>query len=212
MNINDKQNINFSEITTLIFDFGGVIINLDREACVHRYEELGIKNANDLLNNYVQSGIFLQLEMGLISPDEFHNELRKIAQLPLTDADIDEALGRFLLDIPTEKLELLLELRKKYRILMLSNTNAIHFPLCAQTRFNYGGHQLSDFFDKCYLSYEMKLSKPNADIFEALLQQENKQAKECLFLDDGLQNIETAQKLGFQTYHVENGKWIHLFN
>lgn len=198
-------------ITTLIFDFGGVLINLDREACVRRYEELGIHNANDLLNNYVQSGIFLQLEQGLISPATFHNELRKVSGTAISDEDIDEALGRFLLDIPAEKLEMLLQLRRHYRVLMLSNTNAIHFPVCVNTHFHYNGHRIEDFFDRCYLSYEMKMSKPNADIFEELLRQEGLKAEECFFLDDGPANIETAKKLGFQTYLVENGQWMQQF-
>lgn len=203
--------MDLTKVTTLVFDFGGVIINLDREACVRRYEELGVRNAGQLLDNYIQSGVFLQLERGEISNADFRNVIRSLSEKPMTDAQIDEALGYFLLDIPAAKLEKLLELRKKYRVLMLSNTNAIHFPMCAETRFTYNGHTLDDFFDKCYLSYEMHLCKPDPRIFQELLRQEGLQAAECLFLDDGRKNIEAAASLGFQTYWVENGEWLHLF-
>jgi len=195
--------MNFTSISTLIFDFGGVLINLKREAAIEAFRQLGLNTADQLLDNYVQSGVFMQLENGSLSASDFRDEVRKLTLPEVTDEQIDQALYAFLLDIPSEKLDLLLALRGKFRVLMLSNTNPIHFPWCAATKFTYKGHQLSDFFDKCYLSYEMKCSKPDAIIFEKLLATEGVRPESCLFFDDGIQNIKAAQALHFKTVLVK---------
>ena len=198
-------------IKVIIFDFGGVLINLNRQAAVDKLVELGVHDADSLLNNYVQSGLFLDLESGAVTPDEFRSALRTKYQLEgITDEQIDEAFLAFLLDVPEEKLQLLRKLKtsarneagESVRIVMLSNTNAIHFPYCIKKHFEYGGYKMSDYFDALYLSYEMRASKPDEDIFIKLLEAEGVQAHECLFLDDGPRNIEAAEQLGFQTHLV----------
>lgn len=200
--------IDLQGIKTLIFDFGGVLINLQREKSVEAYEKLGIKNANELLNNYVQAGIFLDLESGKISKEEFHIAIRKIGvengadESKLTDQAIDAALYVFLKDLPNSKLEKLKELKSRFRIIMLSNTNAIHFPYCKETVFKQMGGTVETYFDQLYLSYEMGCSKPEKKIFELLLKEEGIKASNCLFFDDGPKNIEVAKSLGFQTYLV----------
>ena len=192
----------FKEITTLIFDFGGVLINLDINQCIQNFKLLGLKNVDQYLTNFAQSGIFMELEKGLISAPEFRNEIRKLTPNTLTDAQIDTAWCSFLLEIPEEKLKMLIELRKKFRVILLSNTNIIHFPNSEKILFTDKGRKLSDYFDRCYLSYEMKMAKPDIHIFENILASENVQGKECLFLDDGLKNTQQAQLLGIQTYLV----------
>ena len=195
--------MDFTSISTLIFDFGGVLINLKREAAIEAFRQLGLDTADQLLDNYVQSGIFMQLENGSLSAADFRDEVRKLTASTVTDEQIDQALYAFLLDIPAEKLELLLALRRKFRVVMLSNTNPIHFPWCTATKFTYKGHQLGDFFDACYLSYELKCSKPDAEIFHKLLSAEGVAPESCLFFDDGIQNIQAAQALHFQTVLVK---------
>ena len=192
----------FKNITTLIFDFGGVLIDLDINQCILNFNRLGIKNVEQYLNNFAQSGFFMQLEKGQISAAEFRNEIRKLTPNKLTDTQIDEAWCSFLLEIPEEKLEMLIELRKKFRVVLLSNTNIIHFPNSEKLLFTNKGRQLSEYFDRCYLSYEMKMAKPDLQIFKNILASENVQPNECLFLDDGLKNTLQAQKLGIQTYLV----------
>src|ERR1035437_772638 len=192
----------FRNITTLIFDFGGVLINLDINQCIFNFKQLGLNNFEQYLGNFAQSGFFMKLEKGQISAEEFRNEIRKLSSNPLTDTQIDEAWCSFLLDIPTVKLNMLLELRKKFRVILLSNTNIIHFPDSEKKLFLKTGKNMSDYFDKCYLSYEMKMAKPDKKIFENILASENVEANECLLLDDGLKNTEQAQKLGIQTYLV----------
>ena len=192
----------FKNITTLIFDFGGVLINLDINQCIMNFKQLGLENFEQYLSNFAQSGFFMQLEKGQISAEEFRNEIRKLTQNPLTDQQIDEAWCSFLLDIPLKKLDMLLELRKRFRVVLLSNTNIIHFPNSERLLYLKNGKKMEDYFDKCYLSYEMKMAKPDSEVFENILMTENVDANACLFLDDGVKNIREANKLGMQTYLV----------
>jgi len=197
---------NYKNITTLIFDLGGVLCDLDIDRCILNFKQLGLENFEHYLNNFGQSGFFMQLEKGLITAAEFRNEVRTLTSKPLTDTQINEAWNSFLVGIPTKKLDLIIELRKKFRVVLLSNTNIIHFPDTVARFFNFNGMSTSDYFDKCYLSYEMKMAKPNEEIFNALLEAEQVSANECLFLDDGQKNIEQAAKSGIQTYLVKAGE------
>jgi putative hydrolase of the HAD superfamily len=143
------------------------------------------------------------LEQGKISPEQFRNEVRKLTDQTLTDEQIDQAFCSFLLDIPEEKLKLLLDLRKRFKIYLLSNTNLIHMNFCRAQHFHFNGYSMDDFFDKCYLSYELVLTKPDIRVFNAVIDDIGLAPQQCLFLDDGLKNIEQAQKTGLQTYWVK---------
>ena len=193
----------FSNISTLIFDFGGVLIDLDMNQSVLNFKKLGVENVENYLSNFGQSGFFMQLEKGKISAEEFRSEIRKMTTNTITDKEIDDAWNAFLVRIPSEKLDIVYQLRKKFRVIMLSNTNAIHFPYAERTFFSYKNRGIDEYFDKCYRSYDMKMAKPDAEIFEAILSQEQVAPNQCLLLDDGPKNIEQAQKLGFQTYFVD---------
>ena len=193
----------FSNISTLIFDFGGVLIDLDMNQSILNFKKLGVENVENYLSNFGQSGFFMQLEKGKISAEEFRSEIRKMTTNSITDKEIDDAWNAFLVRIPSEKLDIVYQLRKKFRVIMLSNTNAIHFPYAERTFFSYKNRGIDEYFDKCYRSYDMKMAKPDAEIFEAILSQEQVAANQCLLLDDGPKNIEQAQKLGFQTYFVD---------
>jgi putative hydrolase of the HAD superfamily len=193
----------FNNITTLIFDFGGVIINLDLPKCIQNFKNLGIKDVDKYLSNFGQKEFFLQYEKGQIGTSEFRNEIRKLGKRTLTDKEIDDAWCSFLCDIPAEKLELLTQLKNKYRILLLSNTNPLHIKVSGAGEFAKIGKTYDDFFDKCYFSYEMGMTKPDKEIFEALLTDAGVKAEECLFLDDGKKNIEAASESGFQTCLVK---------
>lgn len=200
-------------IKNIIFDFGGVIINLTRNRCIEAFENLGVINVRDqLVNNYQHKDLFMQIEMGLITPAEFRNRIRLLTRRSLTDEQIDEAWIAMLDDIPIYKLELLLELRKQYYTILLSNTNAIHWKWAEQTFFSYKGHQVSDFFDRIYLSYQLHMEKPNTDIFEYVIENANISPTETLFIDDAIPNCRTAETLGIRTYTPQAREdWSHLF-
>ena len=193
----------YNNISTLIFDLGGVIVDLDLAKCIQNFKDLGLENIEQYLSNFGQKDFFMQFEKGQIGIPVFRDEIRKLAGIELTDAQIDEAWCSFLTQIPVEKLHLLSELKKKYRILLLSNTNPLHIQTAVAAEFRKTGKTMQDFFDKCYLSYEMGMVKPDVEIFEALLADAQVKAEECLFLDDGKKNIDTAAALGIQTYWVK---------
>ena len=147
-------------ITTLIFDFGGVIINLDLPQCIENLKKLGIANIESYLSNFGQKEFFLQFEKGEIGTAEFRNEIRKLSSKAISDKEIDNAWCSFLCDIPDERLVLLEKLRTKYRLLLLSNSNPLHVDVSAALALKHNGKGIRDYFDTCYFSYEMGLTKP----------------------------------------------------
>ncbi|MCD7971132.1 MAG: HAD family phosphatase [Candidatus Azobacteroides sp.] len=190
-------------IKNIIFDFGGVLLNLDRRACVDAFRALGFEKVEDFLGEYSQKDIFRQLETGKITPSEFRKEVRRLIGKPVADQEIDRAWVSFLLDVPEAKRKLLLELRKQYRVFMLSNTNAIHIDYIIPREFEKDGHRLSDYFEKVYYSYQIGLAKPDRAIFDYVLQDANIEARETLMLDDSESNIEAAAAVGMKTYLVK---------
>ncbi len=192
----------FNSVKNLIFDFGGVLINLDLPQCIQNIKDLGIPDVEQYLSNFGQKEFFLDYEKGNIDTPTFRNEIRKLAEKPIEDSQIDAAWCSFLCDIPLEKLELLTKLREKYNLYLLSNTNPLHIEVSAAGEFAKVGKTIHDFFDKCYLSFEMKMVKPDIEIFKTMLSDSQLVPDECLFLDDGQKNIEIASSLGIRTYLV----------
>lgn len=193
----------FNSVKNLIFDFGGVLINLDLPQCIQNIKDLGIPDVEQYLSNFGQKEFFLDYEKGNIDTQTFRDEIRKLAVKPVEDAQIDAAWCSFLCDIPNEKLELLTKLRQKYNLYLLSNTNPLHIEVSAAGEFARVGKTIHDYFDKCFLSYEMKMVKPDIEIFKAMINDVQLQPDECLFLDDGQKNIDVASSLGIQTYLVK---------
>jgi putative hydrolase of the HAD superfamily len=194
------------DITTLIFDFGGVIINLDLPLCIRNLKSIGAVDADKYLSNFGQSGFFLQWEKGEINIEQFRNEIRRISDKTITDEEIDEAWCSFLQDIPQERIDLLVKLKSEYRLLLLSNSNPLHIEVSAVNEFRKYGYELSDLFDRCYISYELGLTKPDPAIFKHILDDLSLKPEECLFLDDGEKNILIARELGFETFLVKQGE------
>ncbi len=202
-----------NNIKTIIFDLGGVLIDLDRNACVHAFEQLGVLDADKYLSAYIQQGIFLELEEGKLSEQEFCDEFRKLStNKNITNDQIRDGWCKFLIDIPDYKLDMLLELRKKYQVFMLSNTNCMVSGYYTNTIFTKQGCTIDDYFDRRYLSYEIGSVKPGHHIFKHLIADSGINPQEALFLDDGEKNIIAAKELGFQTYLVAPQEdFRHLF-
>ncbi|MCD8135743.1 MAG: HAD family phosphatase [Parabacteroides gordonii] len=197
-------------IKNLIIDFGGVIINLTRNRCVEAFENFGVPDVRDRILN--SKDLFMQIEMGTITSAEFRDGIRHLTRQHLTDRQIDAAWIAMLDDVPAYKLDLLMELRSKYNTMLLSNTNEIHWLWAEKNSFAHNGHQAGDFFNKIYLSYELNMVKPNADIFEYVLQDAAIDPAETLFIDDAIPNCRTAEALGIRTYAPQPREdWSHLF-
>lgn len=199
-------------IKNLLIDFGGVLINLNRQRCIENFQKLGLPDAEELLDVCHQQGLFLQQENGTITSAEFRNSIRERIGKPVTDQQIDTVWNSFLVDIPTYKLDLLLKLREKYVVYLLSNTNEIHWQWSCKNVFPYKGFRAKDYFEKIYLSYEMKMVKPDSGIFEAVLADAGIDPCQTFFIDDSEANCLTAQSLGIATYTPKAGEdWGHLF-
>ena len=188
-----------SNIDTIVFDLGGVLLDLDRDASVESFRKLGYPQADKLLDPYRQSGPFLKLEKGEISPVDLCDIIREDAGRYISNDDIYSALNNFVLGVPQYKLDMLLDLRKRKKVYMLSNTNAIVFPVVERRVFSQGGHVIGDYFDRLFLSYIMRAVKPTELIYEMMIAESGLVPERTLFLDDSEANIATAEKLGFNT-------------
>ncbi|MDR2840068.1 MAG: HAD family phosphatase [Paludibacter sp.] len=197
-------------VSTLIFDLGGVIINLDLPLCINNLKKLGFTDVERYLSNYGQQDFFLAYELGKIDTDTFLQHIAALNPHKVEIQDIADAWKSFLQDIPQERLSLLWQLRDKYRLLLLSNTNELHFDVCARNEFRKSGHEIEEYFEKCYVSNKMGMAKPNQDVFRYILADAGVKAEECLFLDDGQKNIQTAADMGFQTFLVDGNNHIEF--
>ncbi len=150
-------------ISTLIFDLGGVLVDLDWNRCVSEFEKIGVTEVSKHLSTTIDTGFILDYECGKISTEEFRDNIRSFSNQKLSDKQIDSAWASLLIGIPQAKLDLLLELKKIYRVIMLSNINDLAFKSCNKM-FNNNGKNIYDYFDKLYLSYEMKMCNTAKDI------------------------------------------------
>ena len=196
----------------LLFDLGGVIMDIRRENCVKALTDLGMEGADEMLGLYCQSGPFLLLEEGKMSAEAFRKEIRSRCTTNPSDDEIDTAFNAFLRGIPTARLRALQELRKHYRIYMLSDTNPIMFDSKIRAEFQKDGYQREDYFDGICVSYEEKCAKPEAQIFANLIKKFDIEPKETVFFDDSQKNLDAAAAFGFQTYLVAPGtEFIEAF-
>jgi putative hydrolase of the HAD superfamily len=192
-------------IKNLLFDLGGVIMDIEKNNCIAAFERLGLKDAASYFGEYSQQGAFEALESGKISTDEFHAEMRAAIGEHATDADIDHAFNCFLTGIPKHRLTQLRELRKKYRIYLLSNTNEIMWNSRIADEFTGEGLTREDYFDGMVTSFEAKALKPGPEIFKYAQTKLGIVPSETLFLDDSHANCEVARLLGWNAEPVEVG-------
>lgn len=198
-------------IKNIIFDFGGVLIDLDRQRCIENFRKLGLEDVETMLDIYHQQDFFQKYEKGLITSAEFREVIRTKATRPVSDKQIDDAWNSFLVSIPSYKLECLLELRKHHMVYLLSNTNEIHWQWSCWNAFPYKAFRVEDYFDRIYLSYEMKKAKPDVEIFQEVLDDAGILPQETLFMDDSQANCRAAEALGISTYTPKPGEdWRNL--
>ncbi len=185
-------------IKTLLFDFGDVFINLDKQGAMEKALDLfGLETFED---DMLASNI--QYEIGNISTSEFITFYK--SKFPnLNDADIIDAWNHIIKDFPKYRLDFIkgLAQKKEFKLMLLSNTNDMHIDFIKKNVSFY--EEFKNCFDVFYLSQEMRLRKPNADIFEFILKQNNLTANECLFIDDNKDNTDTAERLGFHIWNID---------
>lgn len=191
-------------IKNVVFDFGGVIVGLNRDRAVERFLKLGVNDADKLMDKYHQKGIFLEVEDGRIDANEFSKRLSAISGKELSFEKIQHAWLGFVTEVPQYKLDFLLELREKYRVYLLSNTNPFVMFWARSAGFTVAGKPLDNYVDKIYASYEVGVVKPERAIFEYMIKDASLFPDETLFVDDGTANIEMAEEIGFHTYLAKN--------
>ncbi|MCK9304968.1 MAG: HAD family phosphatase [Bacteroidales bacterium] len=189
-------------IKNVVLDLGGVIVKLDRAMCVESFRKIGYENFGSVLDNYLQKDFFLDFEKGNIPEQEFRNIIRSNIKNDVTDKEIDNAMGDFLSEISQEKFNSLRELRKRYKLSLLSNTNTIAV-MRVRELFRLSGTEFEDYFDNIHLSYQMGMVKPDPVIFMEVLAREGAEASETLFCDDSPANIISASSLGIKTLHTD---------
>lgn len=196
-----------TKIKNIVFDLGGVLIELDHGQAVRRFEDIGVDDAEQLLDPYEQKGIFLEVENGTITAEEHYEKLRKHTGKDIPYEDIQHAWLGFIADTPQYKLDYLLKLREHYNVYLLSNTNPIIQEGWARTdQFTPAGRPIGSYFDKMYTSYEVGVTKPDRKIFDYMIADSGLIPSETLFVDDAKSNVEVGRSLGFQTYQPVNGE------
>lgn len=194
-------------IKNIIFDWGGVLIHLDKRRCTEAFSQLGIAVDDELTNPYGQRADLMDFEKGLMTVSEFHDTVRRVYGAQLTNEQIDEAWNALLLDIPGYKLDTLLEMKQRYHLYLLSNTNALHWEE-GRRRFDYKGYKAEDFFDQIFLSNEIHELKPSPEAFLKVARLAGIKPEETLFVDDLQASCDAAAALGFHTYcPVANTDW-----
>ena len=193
------------EIKNIIFDLGGVIINLSTQTTVKQFAKLGGITEEEVNLRMMQSKEFHDYEKGLISDARFRELVRDMLAANASDAEIDRCWNAMLLDIPIERIQLLERLKTRYRIFLLSNTNEIHFNCFSEIVNQMTGKTSLDlYFEKAYYSHRMKMRKPDREIYDFVLAENKLNPTHTIFLDDNLANLKGAEQCGIKTFHVQH--------
>lgn len=189
----------------LIFDMGGVLIDLDMEACKMAFREgLGFAQIDQILDPCHQKGVIGDMEEGKVTADEFRNYVLAHSREGVAAEDVDKALYKILSSIEPYKIDMLRALSEKYDIYMLSNNNPIATKR-ASDMFAQMGFPMEENFKKCYLSFEMKMLKPSAEFYKAVMADIALPADEMIFIDDSKSNVEAAVAAGLPAVWYQPG-------
>lgn len=195
-------------VEAVIFDLGGVLINLDYQKTGAAFVALGLTDFNEVYSQMQQTDLFDRLETGDVSPFHFINRLLDKLPAGTNGNQVVHAWNAMILDFPKERLDWLKNFRENSgkRVFLLSNTNALHMDAVRRSLEKSVGHQrLEDYFDQVYLSHEMGLRKPHPEIFTRVCNEQGLNPETTLFIDDSPQHVEGAQKAGLQTVHLAPG-------
>lgn len=205
--MNVKHFPTLQEIDAIIFDFGGVLFDIDYDAPVRAFAELGLDNFKSLYTQAAQNPLFDLLETGKISDADFYEALRKHFHSDLSDERLEDAWNSILTGIPKERIAMIHQLKVNKRTFLLSNTNAIHVREFEQMMDRqFGLDYFRSAFEKVHYSNEIGIKKPDPETFLALCKWHGLEPERTLFIDDSVQHVKGALKAGLMAYHLEVSK------
>lgn len=189
----------------IIFDMGGVLVDLDIEGCKAAFRRiLDYQNIDNIIDACHQKGIWGQLEEGVLSADEFRRAVLADSRPDAVSTDVDEAMSYILVGIEPYKVDLLKRLAETYDLYMLSNNNAISI-IRSSGMFADAGIPLDVIFRKCFLSYQMKVLKPSASFYKKVMEEIGRPSDEMIFIDDSRRNVDGAIEAGLPAVYYEPG-------
>ena len=202
-----------SVIKNIIFDLGGVLLNIDYNKTTNAFKQLGYTDFENMYTMLKANNVFEGLETGHIAETDFYEYMLYVADGRITKDQVTKAWNAMLLDFRMESLGFLQQLRETHKLFLLSNTNAIHKQAFDKILQHQAGiPSLDVFFNKAYYSHHIGMRKPNADIFKFVLKDAGISVTETLFVDDLSPNIETARRLGFKTYLLLPGERVQYLD
>jgi glucose-1-phosphatase len=197
------------KIKNLLFDLGGVLLNIDYNKTADAFKKLGVHQFDELYSQSAANDLFEALETGIISEDDFYTNIQQYCQPSTTKHQIETAWNAILLNFRIDSLEYLDRLKEKYNIYLLSNTNSIHLKAFNKIfEEETGKHGLDNYFIKAYYSHKIKQRKPYPSTYQFVLNDAGINAEETLFIDDSIVNIEGAKETGLQVHHLLSGQKI----
>lgn len=212
VNSQDQHYVKPTDYPNIIFDFGGVILNIDVRLTIDAFKELSPSYRNDSTPRIIESRLLHNFEMGRIEEEAFKTGLREILKIKpdtVSDSQLYDAWNALILDIPVARLELLKKISENHRIFLLSNTNVIHMRKVSEVvQQTTGKPEIDDLFENAYYSHLIHMRKPDTDIYEYVIQQNDLNPVETLFLDDNPVNLKGAEKTGLATWEVKPGDEI----
>ena len=191
------------KIDALLFDLGGVLIDVDYHKTIDAFSQLGVQNPSDLYNQFGQNQLFDQYEKGEVPSKFFLEQLKPLTKNNTSESDIVTAWNAMIGDFPTEKLDFIAELSQHNPCFLLSNTNEIHLKKAIENLQKTAVKNLDDLFIKCYYSHIIGKRKPEVETFKWVVDQMGMEANKVLFIDDSPQHIEGAKKAGLQVIYYK---------
>lgn len=190
------------EIRNIIFDLGGVLLNINPLLSLNEFARIGNTTPETLRKRLTEEHIFDKFDTGNLNNEQFRAEICRILNAKVSDDEIDRAWNILLLDFPAERVQLLKELGENYNVFLLSNTNGIHFRHFTSQFFVKHGIPMASLFQKLFLSHEIGIHKPDSGIYSFVLKQAGLTPEECVFYDDSLPNVEAAIKQGIRAVQI----------
>lgn len=196
-------------IKNIVFDLGGVILNIDPSLTTEAFAQLGYKDFPTVYTKFSQAKLFDHFELGKITPDEFRNHIKSGLDESITTKQIDEAWNKLILDFPDERINMIQKLKSRYRLFLLSNTNKIHYDFYTRSYRSKYVFNFSALFEKAYYSFAVNMRKPDETIFKLVIKENNLLPEETLFIDDTEINVKAAVELGMKGVWLKPGETIN---